>query len=67
MSRIVDPKFVKIIYTSFLYASYKGLPSINNIFYVFVIFLVCFIFITWVCGACMNPRNFSLFVHSLVC
>ena len=71
MSRIVDLKLVEIIFLSSLYAPYKGLPSINNIF-TYASFFSCLFhfhhtFFRGLVGACVNPRSFSLFVHSLVC
>ena len=72
VSRIVSQQLVQIVFAGFLFECYKGLPSMNNIFTcVFFYLFLCFIFITHffrgLAGACVNPRNFSLFVHSLVC
>ena len=55
--RMVDQKFVKIIFTSFLYAPYKVPPSINNIFT--HVSFYCTLF-HGLAGACMNPTSFSL-------
>ena len=73
VSRTVYPKFVKIVFTSFSYAPYKLLLSINNILTCASVILLCFFhfhhtLFLWAVGACVNPKSFySLFVHSLVC
>ena len=68
VSTIVSQQLVQIVFTSFLFGRYKGLPSFNNIFT--RAFFSC-LFVTFhrtqLAGACVNPGSFSLFVHSLVC
>ena len=72
---IVSQQLVQIVFTGFLFGDYKGLPSLNNIFTRISFFSNSnysnFIFITHffrgLAGAYVNPRRFSLFVHSLVC
>ena len=69
-STTIYPKLMEIVFTRFLYAAYKGLPSINNI-YTCTSFSSLFHFyhrpLCGLAGAYVNPRSFSLFVHSLVC
>ena len=76
VSTIASQQLVQIVYISFLFGCYKGLPSMNNIFtrtpfFLFVSMFLCFIFIAHFfrgfAGACMNPGSFSLFMYSLVC
>ena len=70
LSIIIYPKPMQIIFTVFLYEPYKGLPSMNNFFMRFIFSSLfhfhCTLF-HGLAGVCMNPRSFSLFVHSLVC
>ena len=60
-------------FTSSSRVAYKPLPPIKNIFthVVFFLFLSSFIFIAHLfrglAGAYVNPKKFSLLVHSLVC
>ena len=64
MSRIVDPKFVEIVFTSFSYAPYIVLPSINNIFYMHDIFSWFFIkFSLWTCRSLCEPQKNSYNFH----
>ena len=74
VSTIVSQQLVQIVFTSFLFERYKGLPSINNIFThvsFFSSLFLCFIFIAHffrgLAGACVDPGIFSQFVYSLVC
>ena len=64
VSRIVDSKLVQISFTCFLYAPYKVLPSINNIF-TCTSFFLCFHFLSfslhifsWACGSLHEPWKF---------
>ena len=61
-------------FTSSSHVAYKPLPPIKNIFTrtsFFFLFLSSFIFIAHLfrglAGGYVNPRKFSLLVHSLVC
>ena len=72
VSIIISPKLVQIVFTGILYECYKGLPSFNNIFTCVSFFLVCLFhfiahFFVGLRELGVNPRSFSLFVHSLVC
>ena len=72
VSTIISQQLVQIVFTSFLFGHYKGLPSMSNIFTrasFFLVWLFHFIahFFRGLAGAYMNPKSFSLFVHSLVC
>ena len=62
---------MQIVFTSFLFGHYKGLPSMNNTFTRTSFFSCLFHFIAHffrgLAGACVNPGSFSSFVHSLVC
>ena len=69
--RIVDSKLVEIVFPSSLYALNKGLPSIKKHFMCASFFSCLFHFhhtlFRGLEGTCVNPRSFSLFMHSLVC
>ena len=68
MSRIVDPKFVEIVFTSFSYAPYIVLPSINNIFTCMTFFLDSLLnFHYGLAGAYVNPRRILIIFILLVC
>ena len=61
---------MQMVSTGFLYGHYKGLPSINNIVTRMSFFSLFHFHHTLFCelaGAIVNPRRFSLFVHSFVC
>ena len=74
VSTIVSQQLVQMVFTSFLFGCYKGLPYMNNIFTLASFFSCLFVSFSshtflWTCESLqyMNPGNFSLFVHSLVC
>ena len=72
VSTIVFSKLVQIVFTSYLFGYYKRLPFMNNIFMCVSFFLTLITILLlfslhtflWAAGAYMNPRRFSLFVHS---
>ena len=58
---VVFPKLAQIVFTGFLYAPYKGLPSVNNILrarHFLCLFVNTF---SWPCGSLHEPwKLFSL-------
>ena len=63
---IISQHLVQVVFTGFLFGCYKGLPSMNTSLCMGRFFLICTLF-RGLARAYVNPRRFSLFVHSLVC